>query len=65
MLLYIHFYYNIFYLFVDSLTSYCVILNNSNIKFNNSLLRTYLMVKIIILLQYNEIVQFSSNVEGL
>ena len=31
---------NIFYSFIDSLISYCVILNNSNIKFSN-LLRVY------------------------
>ena len=35
------FYYNIFYSFVDSLTSYCVILNNFNTKINNNLLRMY------------------------
>ena len=32
---------NIFYLFVDSLTLYCVILNNSNNYINNNLLRMY------------------------
>ena len=41
MLLYIHFYYNIFYLFVDSLALYYVILNNSNTKFDNNLLKMY------------------------
>ena len=45
MLLHTYFYYNIFYLFVDSLTSILntyynkLILNNYNNKFNNNLLR--------------------------
>ena len=29
--------------FVDTLTSYCVILNNSDIKFNDNLLKEFLM----------------------
>ena len=42
MLIHTPLYYNTFYLFVDSLTPYCVTLNNSNTKLNNNLLRTYI-----------------------